>query len=171
MTSPAFRPLLAALLLPNQPEAWAQLQSGAALQLQPDEVMPAERTKFRELRDDENIHNVRLLRCTLRDAGPLESNRVRTLFLRGDWENTRSSLKRGMVYDPNDSPAALAFKRQKFISNVKFEDLSRTPEADAFKTVNLKRLFDNSGTNYTAALLRVLDQINREQTSSSLFRA
>ena len=163
--------LLAALLLPNQPEAWAQLQSGAALQLQPDEVMPAERTKFRELRDDENIHNVRRLRRTLRDAGPSESNRVRTLFLRGEWENTRSSLKRGMIYDPTDSPAALAFKRQEFISNVQFEELGRAPEADAFETVGLKRLFDNSGTNYTAALLRVLDQINREQGSSSLFRA
>src|SRR6185436_20170229 len=95
-------------------------------------------TKFRELRDDENLHNVRLLRRILRGAGPSESNRVSTIFLRGDWENTRSALKRGTVYDPTDSPAALAFQRQEFISNVQFEELCRAPEGDAFETVGLK---------------------------------
>lgn len=163
--------LLAALLLPNQPEAWAAFQADPALRLQPDEVMPAERIKFRELRDDDHIHNVRAFQRTLVAAPAQDPDRVRKVFLRGDWENTRSALKRGMIYDPKDSPEALVFRRQEFISNVQFEELGRIAESSAFELAGLKQLFDSSGANYGGALLNILDQINREEKSSPLFRA
>jgi hypothetical protein len=63
--------LQANLLLPGQPEAWAQFQnSGSGLPGHPDEVMPAERLKLRALRDDEHIHSLRVFRHTPRSSGP-----------------------------------------------------------------------------------------------------
>ena len=163
--------LLMALLLPGQPEAWAQFQTGAGLPLRPDDVMPSERAKFRELRDDENIHNLRVFRRTIRPPATPEPDALRTFYLRGDWENTRSSLKRGIVYDPKESPTGLRFKRTNFSSYLEFEELGPAPESGAFETVGLRQLLDGGNTNYTTALLRVLDQVNREPNSSPLFRA
>jgi hypothetical protein len=163
--------LLMALLLPGQPEAWAQFQTGAGLPLHPEDVMPSERAKFREMRDDENIHSVRVFRRTVRSPAAPESDALRTFYLRGDWENTRSSTKRGIVYDTKASPSVLQFKRQEFSSHLEFEELGAAPEAGAFDAVGLRQLLDSGNTNYTTALLRVLDQVNREPNSSPLFRA
>lgn len=162
---------LMALLLPGQPEAWAQFQTAIGLPLHPDEVMPSERVKFRELRDDENIHSIRVFRRTVRPPAPPEPEARRTFYLRGNWENTRTSTMRGIVYDPKASPAALLFKRTEFSSHLEFEELGAAPEAGAFEAVGLKQLLDGGNTNFTIGLLRVLDQVNQESNSSPLFRA
>jgi hypothetical protein len=163
--------LLGGLVSPGSAEAWAQFQSDPSLHLHPDDVMPGERTRLRELRDDENIHGLRLFRQTQRDAAPQAPNRVRTIYLRGQWENTRSALQRGTIYDPLESPNTLAFRRQDFLSSVQLDELGRAPEADTFEIVGGKQLLDASGTNYSGSLLATLDLLNRDEQSSPLFRA
>jgi hypothetical protein len=163
--------LVSALVVPMSKESTSQPQPSAQLRLQPDDVMPGERSRFRDLRDDENIHNVRVYRKTQRHAPDSDPNRAHPVYLKGQWDNTRSTLKRGLIYDPQDSPNELAFRRQEFYSEVEFEEIGRAPEAELFEAIGARQFLESSATNFGGGVLALLDRINRENRASPLFRA
>lgn len=166
--------LLAALLLPNQPEAWESFLQQPAARFMPADVIPVERGKLKLLLDDQNIHYIRTYRLTERSLSSNDLRRVRTIFVRGelvkrDW---RTPPRSEQVYDPGHSPGSIAFNPAQYDSaHFGVEDLGRPKERDTFERVRLKQLMDQDGAKYLEPLLGILDALNRETESSPLFRA
>ena len=161
------------LLLPGQAEAWGQFLRQSASDFRPPDVMPAERSRFLSLRDDENIQNLHLCRVSRRALPSDPRAWVRVVYSRGPLVRLRTGGKAGMVYDPGESPGTLDFKQHDY-DNFEFtlEELGRCKEAAIFDRVGLKEFLDSrTGTNYVGRLLRVLDQINQERDAPPIFRA
>ena len=161
------------LLLPAEPEAWARFERQPELTFTPPEVMPGERTRFNQLRDDENIFN--LWQCEIarlpRQAG--QARTTWTAYARGGLNRNRFGRLAGMVYDPVASPTLIEFKPREF-DNYEFSatNVVRAPESEVFERVGLKALIDSqTGTNFGASLLGILDALNQETSGSPLFRA
>jgi hypothetical protein len=165
--------LLAGLLLPGDPEGWADFTRQPNLNLQPPDVMPGERSRFSQLRDDENILNLMQCKITRLRPPPADVPKTWLGYARGSLGKNKLNRKTGLIYDPVESPTAVSFQPRVFDDYLlSVEEVGRTPESEVFERVGMKGLFDSrTGTNYTATLLGILDAINRETAGSPLFRA
>jgi hypothetical protein len=168
--NPGSATLLASLLLPNQPEAWNLFLRRPDGAWAPADIMPGERSRWNQLRDDENIHNIVLCKLTVGAFHP--TNRL--VFTRGLLATNRFGRKTGPLYDPGESSEArqaLAFKNRE-VHRLELEEVGPAPEAAVFKRVGLQDLLDaRGGTNYAGSLLAILDRLNQETAGSPLLRA
>jgi hypothetical protein len=170
ITAPA---LLSGLLLPGDPEGWNLFERQRALQFAPEDVMPGERSRFNQLRDDENILNIVLCRIMRMEPASGVVTNAWAAYARGNLGRNKFNKKNGPVYDPVQSPNAVEFVQREF-DNVRLaiEEVGRTPEAEVFDRAGLKLLIDSrTGTNYSGSLLGILDALNRDPAGNPLFRA
>ncbi|MCI0540038.1 MAG: hypothetical protein L0Z50_32935 [Verrucomicrobiales bacterium] len=165
--------LLAGLLLPGNTEAWDFFQHRPGQSSVPEEIMPGERSRFNQLRDDENILN--LFQCKITQLPGADRGQRKTWigFARGRLARNKFGRWEGKIFDPVESPAALEFRKREF-DNFTFsvEEIGPAAEAVVFEEAGLKGLIDSgTGASYGLSLLQVLDNLNRQTQGSPLFRA
>jgi hypothetical protein len=160
------------LVLPGVPADWARWLGAPAVSLLPADVLPAERTTYVALRDDEIIHGTRVARLTDPGRIAFDPLQIRTGYVRGEITTNRERRRIALVHDPARSPQALDFQPQQLQSlELEVTVLGRTPEAAVFERAGLKELLDNNTGKYRVSLLRVLDDLNLETKASPLFVA
>jgi hypothetical protein len=161
------------LLITNQPEALAAFERQPLHPLKPPEVLSLETDMINRLRNDENIHNVKLFQLAQLSLPATNAARARVIFARSQPTRAGVMSKFDAAYDPQSSPQAVNFRVQEY-PRVKFECAERgvIPEKELFDRLGISQLIDSrGGSNYTMSILVVLDQLNEEREGSALFRA
>lgn len=165
--------LFNALLLPGETEAWTRFERQPELSFTPLEVMQGERTRFNQLRDDENIFNLWQCEIVRRPTKLGDAIITWKAYARGALNKNRFGYMAGVIYDPVASPKLVEFTPRSF-DNYEFSvtNVVRAAESEIFERVGLKGFIDNqTGTNFGASLLGILDALNQETSGSPLFRA
>lgn len=120
---------------------------------------------------DENIHGVKRLTIEIKALPADDPTRVRTVYLRGDLQR-RITRRIGQIYDPREKPDALHFAMMEMSSvDYDVQEPVQTPERELYERTGLSRLLDSNTGKYQTSLLQVLDETNRDQAASPLFRA
>ncbi|HEY3900593.1 MAG TPA: hypothetical protein VGM54_18440 [Chthoniobacter sp.] len=183
---PKVEDLLAGLLMPDDPTAWAAAKvdvTGDALM--PDTVFPAEITRLIGLRED--IYLANIWEVSLVDFR--HKNEHRDLYARGDLKregpNTvgDDQITRwiGSIYDPESRNELPAFMPNTTIS------LQRGPSgstgdgevtstklsavSSCLNHLELNRLTDSAGLKYERPLLRVFDDVVHDKSAHPIFKA
>jgi len=138
----------------------------------PADMRPAEKDRYLELRDDEQIHQVWLYNMDKDHFTPLTAGREYTVYSIGPIV-TKANKQLGRVYDPVASPDDLNFKNvSNYIDETHFKEEGRHAlEYWAYEKIGFGNLIDSQTGAYQTALLEILDRVNRETNSSPLFRA
>jgi len=166
--------LLGELLLPDQRAFWNSLTNVAAWRttLMPEQPTTREKDLYFKLRDDKNMQNVYLYQLVA-NARPRNLFQTHLVFVQGSLATDRAGQLAGLVYDPavfQDTShfIPMAYNDWDFSSIIKS---NRTPECETFERIGLAELIDPNTGNYQKPILQLLDQLNRDDNSSSLFRA
>jgi hypothetical protein len=166
--------LLGELLLPNQRASWDSLTNAAAWRttLMPEQPTAREKDAYFKLRDDKNMQNVYVyqLVTNVRPRNPFQSHLV---FVQGSLAPDRAGQMTGLVYDPAVFQDTSRFVPMTY-SDWDYADIiksNRTPECESFERIGLAELIDPNTGNYQKPILQLLDQVDRDENSSSLFRA
>jgi len=181
--------LLASLLLPGDPVAWAAAKADATGELfAPDTVLPAEMSTLLALRDDRYLNDI--WDVTLIDLG--KGGARRELYSRGelkkgipsksgDIETTRWE---GGIYTPTTTAELPAFIPTTYAMNrstgaggygvsgtgeVKVNRLSAVSQC--LNGLELNRMTDATGSKFEKPLLGVFGDLVREKSSGPLFKA
>jgi hypothetical protein len=167
--------LLGQLLLPSQPEAWSLLTNLTATPpaFRPETPTDAEKEAYLKLRDDPNMHDVFAYWLTAnagRNDNPYQSHAI---FTRGSLTTNKLFQSVGLIYDWQKFPDKLRFEPQT-ISTYDYSAMEKkglTQESDAFERLGLRDLIDPNSGNYQKSMLELLDRLNQDAESSTLFRA
>ena len=181
--------LLASLLLPGDPIAWAAAKADATGELfAPDTVLPAEMSTLLALRDDRYINDI--WDVTLIDLG--KGGMRRELYSRGelkkgapsktgDIETTRWE---GGIYTPSMTTDTLVFMPTTYAMNrttgaggsgvsgtgeVKMNRLSAVSQC--LNGLELNRMTNASGSKFEKPLLGIFGELVREKSTGPLFKA
>lgn len=166
--------LLGELLLPNNRPSWDALTNAAAWRatLMPEQPTAHEKDLYFKLRDDKNMQNVYVynLRATVR---PNNGSHSHLVFVQGAIAPDRAGQMAGLVYDPeifNDTSRFIptAYSDWDFSEITKS---NRTAECETFERIGLGDLIDPNTGNYQKPVFQLLDQLNRDDNASPLFRA
>ncbi len=166
--------LLGALLLPGQPQAWAQLDPAAdpSPKFRPDQPSDEEKSACLNLSNDKNAQEIYSyhLDKRLRHDNTLESHYV---FTQGKLRNNKSGQPSGLVYDPTQFPDQAQFEQSSYddwdYTNVSY--IGMIKESRSFQDWQLGDLIDPNTGNYQKSILQLLDQISQDQEASAIFRA
>ncbi len=165
--------LPAGLLLPGDPEGWRRFEARPALGRMPSQVLPGERTLFNALRDDENLFNIVVYQLSLVSPTPGETRAPWAVYSRGPLTRNKFGRKVGLVHDPVLSPNLVEFHAREF-NSATFTVVESGPalETALAEQIGLRQLIKSgTSTNFSAAVLDLLDSINRADLGSPLCRA
>jgi hypothetical protein len=166
--------LLGELLMPNQRASWDSLTNVAAWRttLMPEQPTTREKDAYFKLRDDKNMQNVYVYQLVT-NARPRNLFQSHLVFVQGSLVADRAGQLAGNVYDPAIFQDTLRFIPMTY-SDWDYSGIiksNRTPECESFERIGLGELIDPNTGNYQKPILQLLDQLNRDDNSSSLFRA
>ena len=176
--------LFASLLMPNDPVGWAAAKadvSGEAFA--PDTVLPGEIQGLLRLRDNNYINDI--WEVTFIDFH--RKSERRELYSRGDLKKETSAVNgiqttrwEGKVYDPASKYEIPAFIPSTFTmarnggATSGDGDVSATRLSGPSKCISdleLNRMTDAAGSKFEKPLLRVFDDLIREKSANSIFKA
>jgi hypothetical protein len=163
--------ILAALLLPDDPEGWAAAKADRTEPgLMPEKVLETELVKLIGLRDERNLGSI--WEATISDAA---SRAPRTLYSREPIFERRSIVGgfeqvewTAGFYDPARHPTTLTFMPAQTYrsgstaygsSGIALKDLRRSAAALALERLALERMTNAAGDRYERSLLRVFDDL------------
>jgi hypothetical protein len=164
--------LAVGLLIPEWAAATTADLERARPPFVPAEVLPAERAKYTQLRDDEYLHEVHL--CVLRErrAATDQFSAARRVWSLRSLTTNRFGTREGRVYDPGLSPYSLSFEPREFRSyRWNIEEAGLSPETSTWQRAGLDGLIDSNTGSYRVPGLGCLDRINSETNVSPVFRA
>ena len=166
--------LLGELLKPDERAAWDSLTNAAGWRtsLMPEQPTAREKDLYFKLRDDKNMQNVYVYQLVT-NARPRNIFQTHLVFVQGLLVPDRTGQMAGLVYDPGvfqDTSrfVPMTYSDWDYASIIKS---NRTPECEIFERLGLGDLIDPNTGNYQKPVLQLLDQLNRDDNSSSLFRA
>ena len=181
--------LLASLVLPGDPVAWAAAKADATGErLAPDTVLPAEMSTLLALRDDRYLNDI--WDVTLSDLG--KGGTRRELYSRGELKKGAPSKTgdietirwEGGIYTPSMTAELPAFIPTTYAMNratgvggsgvsgtgeVKVNRLSAVSQC--LNGLELNRMTDATGSKYEKPLLGVFGDLVREKSTGPLFKA
>jgi hypothetical protein len=166
--------LLGELLLPENKEAWDSLTNSASWPQadMPGQASAAEKEAYIKLRDDKNMQGIYAYELVT-NARPGNPFRTHPVFAQGLIAPDRAGQESGMIYDPAEKPNELHFVQQTYSDwdYLKVRKLFRTQECDAYERLGLGDWIDSNTGSYKKPILQLLDQLNRDDESSAVFRA
>jgi len=166
--------LMGALLLPDQPQFWETLASsaGAPPTFKPDQPNEAEREAYFKLGSDKNVQEVYAYKLDRRNRSD-NVNDSHVVFSQSKLTTNKFGLKTGLVYDPIKYPGDLIIERVDFddwdYTNV--ESKGRIKESGLFNNLKLDVLIDTNTGKFTKSILQLMDELARDTSSISIFRA
>ena len=166
--------LLGELLLPDDHGAWDTLTNSSAwgTTFMPVQPTTAEKSAYFVLRDDKNMQNVYIYELVT-NARPNNSYHTHKVYVQGVLSRARDGDTAGAVFDPDEFRDSAHFLPISY-SDYDYKYIIKTnqiPECETFERVGLSDLIDASTGNYQKPILQLIDQLNRADTSSALFRA
>jgi hypothetical protein len=167
--------LLAATLMPGDPEGWAFAKSNPNTGLMPTSaVLNPERHIYDQLLVDSNIRNVYLYQFH-----DFLSKKVSPLYSRGALDASIingakfASNPKGSFYQPDLFPNVLNFEETSLQGNASDERIA--PDSQAFGDLRFRDLIDTAADRFApdqgAPLHEFLDRLTRNTKATSLFKA
>ena len=182
---PKLDDLLASLLLPGDPVGWAAAKADATGEaLAPDTVLPAEISKLVALRDDNYLNDI--WEVTFLDFR--KKSERRDLYSRGDLKkegpnqvgDAQTTRWIGAIYDPNAKAEIPLFVQTTYSLQRSTYGMSGDGEVSAkrlsavsecLSRMELNRMTDAAGSKFERPLLRVFDDLVRDKSANSVFKA
>lgn len=166
--------LLGQLLLPDDRTSWDILTNAATwrMALMPEHPTAEEKDLYFKLRDDKNMRNVFIYELVT-NARPRNPFQTHAVFVQGALATDRAGQMSGLVYDPAEYHDTSRFVPMTYSDwdFTTFVKSNLAPECDSFDRIGLGDLIDPNTGNYQRPLLQWMDQLNRDDNSSPLFRA
>jgi hypothetical protein len=166
--------LLGELLLPNDRASWNSLTNVAAWRttLTPEQPTVREKDAYFKLRDDKNMQNIFVYQLVT-NARPNNPYHTHFVYVKDFIARDRGGQMAGLVYDPDEFHDTSRFLPETY-SDWDYAGIiktNRAPECETFERIGLGELIDPNTGNYQKPILQLLDQLNRDDNSSPLFRA
>jgi len=161
--------LPAGLFFPGSPELWRRFLTKPDLVGMPASILPEERRRFEDLRDDPNwfnIHRYQIVRRAQPTAPPI-------LYSRGLLTTNQKKRLQGVVFDPAASPGDLEFTDRSYgVLEATLTPLGPGEESLLAESIGLRRFVpQGTGDHFAVRILEMLDALNRSDLGNPLSRA